>query len=61
MWKGNAKPTPANVRKRLYAAIEALEAAEELAAKNPRLSKIPSRARNAAAWARDALNHATLK
>lgn len=55
MWKSNAKPTPGNVRKRIAAAIEALESAETLAAKHPSLAQ-PMRApvHNALGWAREA-------
>lgn len=54
MWSDKTKPTPANVRKRLSAALEALEGARVLAEKHGRMPAAMTRIRNAAEWALDA-------
>lgn len=52
-WAKNAKPTPANIRKRLAAAVAALESAEELATRNGSklMRKVAKEAKNGRAWA----------
>jgi len=55
MWSDKTKPTPANIRKRLDAALEALEAAADLAARHPSMGKkLQVPIKHARAWAADA-------
>lgn len=54
-WSTKTKPTPANIRKRINAALDALDGARALAEKHPSLGKkLATPIKNAEAWARDA-------
>lgn len=61
MWSSKTKPTPANIRRRLDAAIDALTAATELVEKHDgRMKKEPVRKaiKQAMLWAIDAKHKA---
>lgn len=53
-WSTKTKPTPANARKRIQAACDALEAAIELIDRHGGLKSARKHADNALAWARSA-------
>lgn len=66
MWRKNTKPTPANIRKRIASAQEALDAALDLMKKNDRLWPTDAKGRkfaipiiNAQAWLQDAQRRLT--
>lgn len=54
MWNDKAKPTRANVGKRLYASIEALNSAAVLLDQMPADKRVLTAVNNALAWIRDA-------
>lgn len=54
MWRPNAQPTRANVKKRLFAAIDALASADHLISQMKDKGALTA-TRNARAWANDAI------
>ena len=58
-WSEKTQPTPANARKRLWAAVEALDAAIELMGRHGDMKAASSHADNARAWAHSAIEKAT--
>jgi hypothetical protein len=59
MWGSNTKPTAANIRKRIDAAIEAAEAAITLAEQHGGMPKAIKEIGHASAWLRSARCKAT--
>ncbi len=55
-WLNNTKPTRANVRHRLQAAIDALDGAEHLRKVGDHDKRVGVKIRNARAWAESALD-----
>lgn len=53
-WSSKTKPTRANIRKRITAALEAIEGAKTLAENHGGMSRTISALNNAGAWVLDA-------
>lgn len=56
VWRSDTKPTPAAIRKRLKAAREAVQAAQDLAAKHgPLGARLAAPCKNAIGWLDEAI------
>ena len=55
IWNPNVSPTPENVRRRLFAAIDALDAADVLIVRTPKQKGL-AETRTARAWATKAID-----
>lgn len=53
-WRDNVDASPANIRKRIRAAVDALEGAQRLMLRRNDMSESMKSASNAIAWAHDA-------